>query len=47
MPDENAASQTAPRINLELLELFGGEQLEGSGFEMEVPEPDFEWRDPR
>ncbi len=26
---------------------FGGEQLEGSGFEAEIPEPDGEWRDPR
>ena len=47
MPDENATSQTTPRTNLELLELLGGEQLEGSGFEGEVPDPDFEWRDPR
>jgi len=47
MPNENAANQTTPETNLELLELFGGEQLEGSGFEREVPEADFEWRDPR
>ncbi len=26
---------------------FGGEQIEGSGFEIEIPEPDSEWRDPR
>jgi hypothetical protein len=26
---------------------LGGEPLEGSGFEDEIPEPDFEWRDPR
>jgi hypothetical protein len=30
-----------------LPELFGGEQLEDSGFEEEIPEPDFKWRDPR
>jgi len=29
------------------LDLLGGEQLEGSGFEMEIPEPDIQWRDPR
>ena len=29
------------------LDLFGGELLEGSGFEGEIPEPGFEWRDPR
>ena len=26
---------------------FGGEPLEGSGFEAEIPEPESEWRDPR
>ena len=26
---------------------LGGEPLEGSGFEVEIPEPDPEWRDPR
>ena len=31
----------------DLLESLGGEPLEGSGFETEIPEPDFEWRDPR
>ena len=31
----------------DLLDLVGGEQLEGSGFEGEIPELDFEWRDPR
>ena len=31
----------------DLVDLLGGEQLEGSGFEAELPEPDFEWRDPR
>jgi hypothetical protein len=29
------------------LEKFGGENLEGSGFEEETPEPGSEWRDPR
>jgi hypothetical protein len=31
----------------DLLESLAGEQLEGSGFEGEFPEPKFEWRDPR
>jgi hypothetical protein len=31
----------------DLLDLLGGERLEGSGFEGEIPEPGFEWRDPR
>ena len=31
----------------DLLESLGGENLEGSGFEREFPEPEFEWRDPR
>ncbi len=26
---------------------FGGEPLEGSGFEAEIPEPESQWRDPR
>ena len=33
--------------NSELLDQFGGEPLEGSGFETEIPESDSEWRDPR
>jgi hypothetical protein len=39
MPDKNPYST--------LLDLLGGEQLAGSGFEVETPEPDSEWRDPR
>ena len=29
------------------LDLWGGEPLEGSGFESEASESDSEWRDPR
>ncbi len=29
------------------LDSLGGEQLEGSGFEDEVPEPDSDWRIPQ
>jgi hypothetical protein len=33
--------------NPDVLDQLGGEQLEGSGFETEIPEDDSEWRDPR
>jgi hypothetical protein len=39
MPDQNS--------NVDLLDQLGGEPLEGSGFETEVPETDSEWRDPQ
>ncbi len=35
------------RADLEQLALLGGEPLERSGFESELPEPGDEWRDPR
>ena len=57
MPDKRMHSdQTGPvsraRANgkdadSDLLDLLGGEPLEGSGFEGEIPEPSFQWRDPR
>jgi hypothetical protein len=31
----------------DLLDQLGGEPLEGSGFETEIPESDEEWRYPR
>jgi hypothetical protein len=34
-------------INPAVLDKIGGEPLEGSGFETEIPESDSEWRDPR
>jgi hypothetical protein len=39
MPDINS--------NSDLLDQLGGEPLEGSDFEIEIPESDEEWRDPR
>jgi hypothetical protein len=39
MPDNDS--------NSDLLDQLGGEPLEGSGFETEIPEADEEWRDPR
>ncbi len=35
------------RSDLVQLALLGGEPLEGSGFESELPEPNDEWRDPQ
>jgi hypothetical protein len=44
----NDKSNLLPTRRLsEQLHLMGGEPLEGSGFEDELPEPDSEWRDPR
>jgi hypothetical protein len=39
MPDKDSS--------LDLLDQLGGEPLEESGFETEIPESDSEWRDPR
>jgi hypothetical protein len=36
-----------PTYSPDQLAMFGGEPLEGSGFEAETPEPDSEWRDPQ
>ena len=33
--------------NIDLLDLVGGEPLEGSGFEAEIPEPASDWRELR
>ncbi len=37
----------ASKVDSELPNALGGEQLEGSGFEEEIPEPGSEWRDPQ
>jgi hypothetical protein len=39
MPDKDSNSNPIDEL--------GGEPLEGSGFETEIPESDSEWRDPR
>jgi hypothetical protein len=39
MPDKQS--------EIDPMDQLGGEQLEGSGFEKEVPEEESEWRDPR
>jgi hypothetical protein len=35
------------KTNLDLLDQTGGEPLEGSGFEAEIPESETGWRDPQ
>ncbi len=49
MPDNNQSTKTGitPEATLDLLDQVGGEPLEGSGFDNEIPEPESEWRDPR
>ncbi len=39
--------KSEPDLNLDSIDQFGGEPLEGSGFEYETPESPSEWRDPR
>ena len=45
-PDPVAQHKLSPHGS-QFLDLLGGEPLEGSGFEAEIPESDFGWRDPR
>ena len=49
MHRDNSEEQKIDVFNIDsnLLDVLGGEQLEGSGFEEEIPEPGSEWRDPR
>ncbi len=50
MHDDNQISdrpKSESDLNLDPIDQFGGEPLDGSGFERETPEPDSEWRDPR
>ena len=49
MHRDNSEEQKIDVFNIDsnLLDVLGGEQLEGSGFEAETPEPSLEWRDPR
>lgn len=46
MQKEDSGKRDHINVDPELLDL-GGEPLEGSGFEDEIPEPSSEWRDPR
>ncbi len=45
--DKNNSSNELTNTNTDSLESLGGEALEGSGFEDEIPESDSEWEDPR
>ncbi len=50
MPDNNRRtkmSAVTPEATLDFRDQVGGEPLDGSGFENEIPEPEAEWRDPR
>jgi hypothetical protein len=45
--DLNRSKQQRSDPSSNLLGLLGGEELDGSGFETEIPEPESEWRDPQ
>ena len=45
--DQNNPSNELLTTDTDFLESLGGETLEGSGFEDEIPESDSEWEDPR
>ncbi len=45
--DKNDSSNELTNAGTDLLESLGGEPIEGSGFEDEIPESDSEWEDPR
>ena len=40
---KESANETPPSLRVD--RDLAGEPLEGSGFEEEIPDPDFEWRD--
>lgn len=44
---KNNSSNELINTGTDSLESLGGEHLEGSGFENEIPESDSEWEDPR
>ena len=43
----NNSSNELINTGTDFLESLGGEPLEGSGFEDQIPESDSEWEDPR
>jgi len=45
--DKNNSSDELITADTDFLESLGGEPLEGSGFEGEIPESDSEWEDPQ
>ena len=47
MHKEDSDKKNPVNLDSDLLDVLGGEQLEGSGFEQEIPEPSSDWRDPQ
>ena len=47
MHKEDSEKKDPVQVDSDLLDALGGEQLEGSGFEQEIPEPSSDWRDPQ
>ena len=45
--ETNNSTSELINTNTDFLESLGGEPLDGSGFEDEIPESDSEWEDPR
>lgn len=45
--DKNSSSNELIKGDTDSLKSLGGEPLEGSGFEDEIPESNSEWEDPR
>jgi hypothetical protein len=45
--DKNNSPNERITTDAGFMESVGGEPLEGSGFEDEIPESDSEWEDPR
>ncbi len=45
--DKNNSSNELINTSTDSLETLGGEPLEGSGFEDEIPGSDSDWEDPR
>ena len=47
MHKDDSKKKDTVKLDSDLLDVLGGEQLEGSGFEQEIPEPSTDWRDPQ
>ena len=47
MHKDDSEKKDLVQLDSDLLDVLGGEQLEGSGFEQEIPEPSSDWRDPQ
>ncbi len=47
MDQKDSEKENLIERDSDLLDVLGGEPLQGSGFENEIPEPSSDWRDPR